>query len=73
MHPVLISDEEYTRLKDAKNTGKYGALKSWKELYLFQRFIGKEPQIIEIGKWAKRRNKGEKIILPLMNHGKQSI
>lgn len=69
---IHTTEPEMERLRLAKETKKYGHLQSWKELFLFQRYCdATKEQVIEIAKWAHRRNKGERIILPLMNHGKQ--
>lgn len=68
---VETNEQEMQRLKISKSTGKYGHLESWKELFLFQRYIAKKDQLIEIGNWAKKKNKGERITLPLMNYGNQ--
>lgn len=65
MHPVLITDQEFERLKIARETKKYGHLESWKELYLFQKAIGDTKQVKKIANWAKRARLGERIALPL--------
>ncbi len=65
---VHTTESEMERLRIAKETGKYGHLMSWKELFLFQRYVAKPNQAKEIARWAKRKNKGEKIYLPLMHN-----
>jgi len=62
------NDEEYKRLEMANQTKKWGHLRSWKELYLFQRYIGLLEQNKEIGMVAKRNRAGEKITLPFMDY-----
>lgn len=69
---IHTTPSEMERMKIAKDTKKYGHLRSWKELFLFQRYCDATPQQIkEIGEWAKRKIKGERIRLPLMTHGIQ--
>ena len=65
MYPVSLSDEEYTRLKQAKELKNYTYLHSWKELHLFQRTIATKEQIKEIADWAKKKKNGIKVLLPL--------
>jgi hypothetical protein len=65
MHPMEIKSDEYARLKQAKELKKYSHLMTWKELYLFQRTIATPEQNEEIAEYAARKNKAEKIILPL--------
>ena len=53
MHPISISDDEYQRLIDAKKTGTWKNLQSWKERYLYQRLIATHAELIEIASLAK--------------------
>lgn len=68
MHPIQINDSEMARLKIARQTHKWGHLASWKELYIYQRTLADKEQNIEIGKWAKKKLKGEPITLPLKDY-----
>lgn len=71
---IHTTEPEMERLRLAKETKKYGHLQSWKELFLFQRYCdATREQVIEIAKWAKRKINLERIVLPLMNNGKQEI
>jgi len=63
-----LNDEEIDRLKISRQTHKYGHLKSWKELYCYQRTLGTPEQIKEIGTWAKKKEKGEPVTLPLKDY-----
>lgn len=69
MHFVDLNDQEMEDMRKAKELKKYGFLDSWKKLYLFQRTIASTEQIIEIANWAKKKNKGERVLLPLTRNG----
>ncbi len=62
------------RLAKAIQLQKYGHLETWREIFLFQahmlskKNIGK---VKEIAAWAKRKNQGEQVTLPLMLYGNQ--
>lgn len=63
--PVELTPEQYERLKIARTTKKFGHLCTWKELFIFQYTIATKKQVIEIGKYARKRNE---IKLPLMKY-----
>lgn len=69
--PIELTQEQYERLKIAHATKKFGHLETWKELFLFQYTIASKEQIIKIAEFARRKNSGENIILPLKNFGDQ--
>jgi hypothetical protein len=60
-----ITDSQFERLKTANELHKYGALETWQELFMYQQFCKDKEQIIKIGQFAKRKDKGEDIKLPL--------
>lgn len=68
MHHVDLSEDQMKRLRIANQTKKWGHLRTWGELYVFQRTIADNEQLKFIGSLANRKLKGEIINLPYMEH-----
>jgi len=71
--PIQLKPEEHERLKIAHEKKKYGHLMTWKELYLFQSTIANFQQLQEIATFARRKNRGENITLPLLKYLSEQI
>lgn len=65
MYGVFTIDQ-VDRIRIAQKTRKYGHLATWQELFFYQRTSASPDQVQAIAVYAKRKNDGEKIKLPLM-------
>lgn len=62
---ISINDLEKQRLSKALETKNYDGLCSWRELFIYQMSCKNIAHIQEIRRLAERKNRGEKIVLPL--------
>jgi hypothetical protein len=63
-----ITDSQFERLKTANTLHKYGALETWQELFIYQQVCKDVEQVKKIGGFAKRKDAGEDIKLPLKDN-----
>lgn len=67
-----LSAEQMERLRVANELHKYGHLQTWQELFVYQQICKDKKQIMEIADYAKHKNNGVDVILPLKNYMKIS-
>lgn len=67
---IPLTPDEVDKLEKALDLNKFGALESWKLLVAFQTYSSDPTSIERVAEWAKRKNNGENITLPLKDYVK---
>lgn len=65
-----LNEDQMNRIRQAHELGKYGLLETWQELFVYQQVCNNPGQLREISEWARRKNNGENIKLPLKDNSK---